>query len=283
MWAFAVPALADPTTSVIVGDGLAIKIEGHGDVMVSNAGHGARLASRAESLENLKVDRMAKRVELDVDRGPGCLGEHLSFGFAQLQARIENTDAYARHRKHDWAGAIAGYAKAIALDPTWRIPAYNRAGASVSSGDLAAGVAALAPWLASEPIATFVQVSSDPELAPLLARPELAAIRAAKPGTVTLIPSRTNDVIGVAAERGLVAVSRIEAPMGCQFDSYIELHDVATNKRVASMLRFSRKRTRRIAPTSRAPRIRRTRARGPRSPRAPRSCRRCSTRSASVR
>ena len=41
-------------------------------------------------------------------------------------------------------------------------------------------------------------------------------------------------MIGIAADRGLIAVTRVEAPMGCTYDLYVEIHDIATNKLVGT-------------------------------------------------
>ena len=110
---------ADPVTRVTVGDGYTIAIESHA-VMVHAGARSAWLAGNAEGLTDVHVDAKKKHVELWVDRGPGCMGTQLRFDFNQLGARIENTAAYVLHKKHDWKGAAAGYAKAIALDPAWR-------------------------------------------------------------------------------------------------------------------------------------------------------------------
>jgi tetratricopeptide (TPR) repeat protein len=107
----------------------------------------------------------------------------------QLEARLANAAAYGQHTKKDFKSAEAGFARAAALDPAWPIAAYNLASARQLLGDLDGAVAALAPWLKSEPLVTYIQVAGDPELAPLLARPELKALQATKRGSA--VPARS--------------------------------------------------------------------------------------------
>jgi hypothetical protein len=52
--------------------------------------------------------------------------------YAALGARLENTSAYQLHKKANYKLAALGFARAVALDPTWNIPAYNLASAQKS-------------------------------------------------------------------------------------------------------------------------------------------------------
>ena len=56
----------------------------------------------------------------------------------------------------------------------------------MKAGKPAEAAQTLAPLLARAPVATYARVASDPELVPLLRRPELAALRAPAPGAVKL-------------------------------------------------------------------------------------------------
>jgi hypothetical protein len=62
----------------------------------------------------------------------------------------------------------------------------NLASAQVRAGKLDAAARTLAPLLAKAPVATYARVASDPHLAPLLRRPEVAALRAPARGTARL-------------------------------------------------------------------------------------------------
>jgi tetratricopeptide (TPR) repeat protein len=152
----------------------------------------------------------------------------------QLEARLANVVAYGQHTKQDYKSAEAGFARAAALDPTWPIAAYNLASARQLQGDLAGAVAALAPWLKSDPMATYIQVASDPELAPLLARPELKALQATKRGSVAVDAKGITGDIAYSPERGELAIARREASWGaCVYMVDIELHDATSGKLVA--------------------------------------------------
>ena len=115
-------------------------------------------------------------------------------------------------------------------NPTWPIAAYNLASANQLGGDLDGAVAALAPWLASAPVQTYAQVTSDPELAPLLARPELRALRAKSPG---LESDDRSSATSRTPETGSSAVARVEASWGtCLFEREVDVFEAATGKRM---------------------------------------------------
>lgn len=223
-----VPAVADPVERANLGDGYALVIE-RGALSVVKGRQRARL-TEAVSITSSKLDRAKKQVDVSVE-DYGCTGTatyHWTVG--HLDARLENTAAYQLHRKKDYRAAAVGFARAAAADPTWTIPAYNLASARQLSGDLDGAIQALSPWLASTPIATYVQVTADPELAPLLSRPELAAIRTPVRGTATL--DKTGELSGLVAyskDKGLVALTRTERGWGaCVFTTELELRDVKT-------------------------------------------------------
>jgi len=149
----------------------------------------------------------------------------------QLEARLANVVAYGQHTKKDYRSAEAGFARAAALDPAWPTAAYNLASARQLLGDLDGAVAALAPWLNSQPLVTYLQVAGDPELAPLLARPELKALQATRRGSATVDSKGVVGDIAYSPERRAFAIARREASWGaCSFVVDIELHDAATGK-----------------------------------------------------
>jgi hypothetical protein len=219
------PALAHagPTKRATVGKYELVVVE-PGGLEVRSGGARAQLT---HAFQITKLRAGTDRVDVDVEDSSCEMTHHYTWTFAQLDAKLANTTAYALHRKHDYAAAATGFARAAALDPAWRIPAYNLASAKQLLGDKPGAVAALAPWLASEPIATYVQVTTDPELAPLLERPELRALRAATAGTVEVTSA---GIAGVAYEpkRGLLALSRDERSWGAMsFTRVVEIYDLA--------------------------------------------------------
>jgi hypothetical protein len=192
----------------------------------------ARLVT-ASAFKSMTVDKANKKVVVDVADNT-CVGntKH-EFTFAHLEARLENWAAHGLHQRKDLKGAAAGFDRAVKLDPTWRIPAYNLASAHQLLGDKAAAVAALAPWLKAEPIATYVQVTSDPDLAPLLVRPELAALHAKQAGNAKV----TNQGFPTLLDktRGLIAYARSESSGGgMNYTIDLQIYDAKTGALVAS-------------------------------------------------
>lgn len=159
--------------------------------------------------------------------------------FDQLTARLENVVAYGQHRKKKYAESKAGFAKALALDPTNRIAAVNLASAQQLLGEKADAVKTLAPWLASEPVAMYATVNADPELAPLAASPELVALKAKTAGNVTVTRAGLKGGAAYSAERNLLAVDRTECSWGADgedaCEQNVELFDGATGKLVTSI------------------------------------------------
>lgn len=188
-------------------------------------------------LTKIVVDAEHRKVDVDVEAYwcDSSKPEHRAWTFAQLEAKLENTAAFALHTKKEYKAAALGFARAAAADPTWRIPAYNLASAHTLLGNHDAAIQALSPWLTTEPVATFVQVTSDPELSPLLDRPELVAIRAAHPGAVKLGATGLEGEVAYAPALGLLAVTRKEQSWAtCAYQTNLELHDVATGTLVAT-------------------------------------------------
>lgn len=230
--ALATSALADDTQQSL-GDGYTLLVDRNG-LHVVKGKRRARLAE-AQTILSATVDKKLKKVDVTVGDFSCASESTYSWTLAHLEARLENTAAYRLHKAKDYAGAAAGFARAVAADPSWNLAAYNLASAQQLAGDKDAATKTLAPWLASAPIATYVQVTSDPELAPLLGRPELVAIRTAKPGTATLTAAGELDgTIAYSKDKGLIALARSERSWGaCVFQTDLELRDATTGALVA--------------------------------------------------
>lgn len=216
-----------------LGDGYTLIVDRNG-LHVVKGKRRARLVD-AQSILAATVDNKTKQVDVKVSDF-SCAGESkYHWTLTHLDARIENTAAYRLHKNKDYVNAAAGFAKAVAADPGWNLAAYNLASAQQLAGDKDAATTALAPWLASAPIATYVQVTADPELAPLLERPELKAIRAALAGTATISAAGELDgKVAYSKDKGLIASTRTERSWGaCVFQTELELHDAKTGSLVA--------------------------------------------------
>jgi len=211
--------------------------DNHGTLVVTRGKRHAELEHRIGTflVRELVVDKAARRVTVPVDENCHAR-ESVTYSLDQLEARLVNTEALAVHRKRDWAAAAKGFAAAVKLDATWRLPAYNLASALAEQKDLTGAVAAVAPWLASEPIATYLQVAQDPELQPLLATPELAALRAPKPGTMKVAAGRVVGTFGFAPARGLVAAETTTGDgMSCGRYTAVTWFDAKTGAQLGSL------------------------------------------------
>jgi hypothetical protein len=230
--AFPAIAAADDQLERDLGRGYRLEVEQTG-VIVTKAGKRATLQRGVIGLDKVTVAGAA--VDVDVEDNT-CIGSHHHrWTFDHLDARLANSAAFALHQRKSYKAAAEGFAKAIAADPSWVIPAYNLASARTLMGDLDGAIAALGSRLASDPIATYVHVSSDPELRPLLARKELVAVHAKTPGTTKLTADAIDGGLAYSSERGLVAI-RHEERSCCSsaFAVTVELYDIKSSKLVAS-------------------------------------------------
>jgi len=203
--------------------GLVLEIE-PGSVVVRRGALVAPLPVLGRSVN----PRALKGVAMESDgRGRGqliatiedsCDQEHaVSLTVSDLNARLENVAALALYRQRKWADAADGFARALALDPGLDVAVTNLASAQVRAGKTDAAARTLAPLVAKAPVATYARVASDPDLAPLLRRPEVAALRAPARGTARLTlakhevtlhgSSRGKAAEGKSAGPGVVAVS----------------------------------------------------------------------------
>lgn len=214
-----------------VGDGLSLSIDNH-ELWIVKGKQRARFAS-ASSFRAVAVDKTKRRVTVDVEDNT-CVGHtKYELTFDHLEARIENWAAYALYKAKDYKNAALGFAKASKLDPTWKIAAYNLASAHQLAGDKAAAVRSLQPHLAAEPIATYVQVTSDPDLVPLLDSAELVAIRSKQAGNAKVTDAGFEPLY--AKDRNLIAFAREEKSWGS--DAYtidLQIYDAKSGALVAT-------------------------------------------------
>lgn len=220
------------TTSKVIGEGLELAVKNH-ELVVRKSKAWAPLGEEASSLLDVQIDKKRRAVTVKINDNSCDPDVTLTYTFDHLLARLENTAAYLLHVKHDYKAAIAGYTRAIALDPTWEIPALNLAGASTSAGDRDFAIKAVAPHLSSDPVGTYIAVASDPELVPLLERPELHAIEAKPPGTVKkglgLLYSKDKQLLAMLS-------SQSYAWMSCSTRSTVDLVEPATGKIVHQLV-----------------------------------------------
>ncbi|HMF43943.1 MAG TPA: tetratricopeptide repeat protein [Polyangia bacterium] len=131
---------------------------------------------------------------------------------AGLEARLENAAALALHRQRRWSESAAGFARALARDPTFDVAATNLASAQVMAGKADDAVKTIAPLLARKPVAAYARLVSDPELTPLLGRPEVATLRTPAPGTARLTMTATSvDINGFAVSSRYRVVAAVHS------------------------------------------------------------------------
>lgn len=224
---------ADEITRASLGDGYELVIA-QGGMSVVKGKLRARLVD-ATSITKTTVDKKTKQVTVKV-ADYSCAGEATyTWTLGHLDARLENTAAYTLHKKKDYKASTAGFAKAVAADPTWKIAAINLASAQQLQGDKDGAIKTLTPWLTSEPIATYFQITADPELAPLLERAEIKAIRASKAGDIKLAQDKVDGLVAYAPDRKLLAVARTEASWGaCVYRTDLEVYDATNGTLVAT-------------------------------------------------
>ncbi len=221
------------TTRASLGEGFDLVIANGGATVVKGKQR-ARLVEGV-SIDKVKIDKAGRKVEVTLE-DYSCASSHTyTWSYGYLTARLENTAAYALHKKKDYAGSAAGFAKAVAADPTWDVAAVNLASAQQLAGDKDGAIKTLAPWIASQPMAMYAKITSDAELSPLLERPEVKALRAAKPGDVKVTQDGIDGLVALQPDRQLIAVARKEASWGaCFYETKLEIYDAAKGTLVAA-------------------------------------------------
>ena len=226
-------AHADPEKNHTLGEGFSLAADNN-NVYVKKGAQTAPL-TKGSGFESVKVDSKARTVVVEVADNTCAGSTTYTWSFDHLDARLENTAAFVAVKKKDLKAAAIGFERAVKRDPKWNIAAYNLASVRQLVGDKAGAVAALAPWLASEPIATYTQATIDPDLAPLLDRAELRALRGKQPGNAKVTVDGIVGSVAYAPDKTLLAVTRLE-PSGTA-SSYkidLEIYDAVTGARRAT-------------------------------------------------
>ena len=110
-------AIADNGDRQQLGDGYTLLVDNFG-IYVLKGKQRAKIAPGFTILA-AKVDKAAKRVAVEIDNGDCAGPAKYTWTFGHLDARIANAAAYALHKKKDYTGSSAGFAKAVAADPAW--------------------------------------------------------------------------------------------------------------------------------------------------------------------
>lgn len=141
----------------------------------------------------LAVEKAGTRAHLD-DTTDAIGTVTIDTAAGKLGADVEDRCGVRRHLGWTFAQLDAALARAAAFK--------------------AADVGALAPYLKSDPVASYVQIATDPKLAPLLDKPELRALRSARPGTAAVTADGVTGDVLYAPDRKLIAIARSERSWG---------------------------------------------------------------------
>jgi hypothetical protein len=228
------PARADDPTLQKLPGGLALVVDN--DKLFVTKGRAraplsivARMGDDAiiTALPKAAIDTVAHKVTVTMTLP--CGETTSTWTFDQLEARLANVAALAAHRKKDYATAATGFATAVKLDPAFDLAAENLASALALGGKPDEAVAALAPWIASNPIWVAGRVAVDPELAALRTHATITALAVKQKGTVVLKPDRIVGDLAYSPTRGELAIVRVESSWGAGgWTSEVEIFDAKT-------------------------------------------------------
>lgn len=214
-----------------LGNGYSLAVKGTA-LYVVKAKREARVVDVALSIVDVKIDKAKGVVNVTVEDADTCRHDSTrthALAFAHLDARIENAAGFVLYTKKRYRDAIVAYAKAVAADPSWLIPAINLASSQNLAGDPTAAVKTLAPWVARDPLGMYIRIAMDAEIASLLSRPELATLRAKTPGKVEAGRSYLIDRVVYAPERDVLAALDVDD------NSTLVIHDATSGALVTSV------------------------------------------------
>jgi hypothetical protein len=155
---------------------------------------------------------------------------------AALEARLESAAAAALARRKQWDAAAAGYARAVAVDPSYGQAATDLAIAQLRGGHRPEAIATLVAAAARDRIWVVARAAIDRALAPIAAAPELRALAEKAPGHARLAKLGSQG-IAFSQDGKLIAWVRDVQNMMSEEAQYAELRvgDAATGRLLARM------------------------------------------------
>lgn len=192
---------------------------------------------RATQLVTVKVTGKA----VTLSYMPRCEEVAVTYSRDQLAARLDLEEGARLAAAGKPAAAEPLLARAAALDPSWDRAARQLAKVRVKLGRADEAVAALASRLAAAPLDEYVRIALDPQLASLVERPALRALRAQSAGTAKLRASSPGGAVlsgaGVARAPGgqLAFVESIGSHGACWQVTSLILRDGKTLARLAAV------------------------------------------------
>jgi len=235
--AVADPAPSPGTTAQPTPDSLpdGLTIELHDQNLEVHKDNLSAVLVRAVSLTDVKFDRKTSSVTVEYE--DTCNFDKFGmWNLARLEAMPAFADAVARKTRHDDKGAAAAFTRAAAQDPTWVDPVYGLAAVQLHAGDPDAAERALGGLLTTAPIATYLHVTSDPELSALSARPAIQAVRAKPSGTVAVTSKGITGTVAISPDHKWLAVAqRDDSGFSSSFELNLLVLDAATGRVVSQL------------------------------------------------
>jgi hypothetical protein len=182
--AAAAPAHADSKTAAVPGTDLVLTLEGGLRVHEGDVSAPIPVEQTWPDIL-LAIDVAVDGESVDIGLQGNCTGgAEVKTTIHGLRARIANVKALHLHEQQKWEDAAAGFAQALALDPTFELASLNLASAQARGGNRDAAIATLLALAARNPTLVAWRSRVDPDLAELAAAPELARFSAATPSAL---------------------------------------------------------------------------------------------------
>jgi hypothetical protein len=175
------------------------------------------------ALDSVRYDRATQKVTISyLTRCEQAAS--VSLPLSVLEARAENGAGMVALGQHRYADAAARFARAGALEPTFYVARTNLASARMRAKDREGALNALGSLVAEAPVWLYAKVLTDPDLAPLIDAPPIAALRARQAGNAKLAEKDRSHLSGyVATAPGLVVAGNEESSWGADCGSNYQL------------------------------------------------------------
>lgn len=213
-------------------------VEKNKDLHVTDGVRSASLGMRASTVLGSTYSKELDSLTVEYEWSAACVDEKRKqvFPVAQLHAHLENAAALKQHRRGVYAESELGFAKAVALFPTFKKAVFNLACAQTRQDKRETALSTLAGHLHDAPAETYAQIAGDPDLTPLLETPVLKAMRSREPGNGR-IEIRRGEIVHppvlMAKEKRLLATSvKSESWGSASYSSALIVFDVDTRKQL---------------------------------------------------
>jgi hypothetical protein len=225
----ATQAFARPAT--IPGSDLHLVVDARGDLWIERHDLRARVPIELPYPDSLlSVAAKATPPTVTMKLEINCLGvQTVALTSARLEALLESAAAEPLLRAKRWGPAAGGFARALALDPTFSAAATNLAAAQAGGGHAAEATATLVAAAARDPVWVAWRIAADPDLAGVDPLPEIAKLYA-PPAAGAPSPALDARHVAYSPSRRLFAWRRVlgNEMGGRRVDDELWIADVAS-------------------------------------------------------